>query len=398
MYFLLTTIAFLIFNSYCISAQEYVTSYPIKGKGVKSLLKHYKLSADSQSISEFLRLNNISAKKIVLYTGHRYLLPIRIFEFNGNNIRTTVGIDNYQTALSIQHYNDELTESGIKKKDFRTGKELWVPVVHFITSEGEQPGLIKIKDGRKTTKSDIVSYPIFGEQFSAVKLEGSQLEGTTFYLVSGHGGPDPGAIGTHNGHILHEDEYAYDVILRLGRKLIEYGADVEFIIQDPNDGIRNEIYLWNSHDETCQGEAIPLNQIERLHQRVNRINHLYDKNEEGNSNHHFISIHVDSRIRKDSQIDIFFYHADGSVKGERIADALRDKLEEKYQAAQPGRGYKGSVRSRGLYVIRKSKPVTTFIELGNIQNARDQKRILQPDNRQAIANWLAEGIIEYFSQ
>ena len=34
-----------------------------------------------------------------------------------------------------------------------------------------------------------------------------------------------------------------------------------------------------------------------------------------------------------------------------------------------------------------------FIEIGNIRNTRDQKRILDPDNRQALANWICEGII-----
>ena len=33
---------------------------------------------------------------------------------------------------------------------------------------------------------------------------------------SGHGGPDPGAIGIYQGRQLHEDEYAYDIILRTG--------------------------------------------------------------------------------------------------------------------------------------------------------------------------------------
>jgi N-acetylmuramoyl-L-alanine amidase len=38
----------------------------------------------------------------------------------------------------------------------------------------------------------------------------------------------------------------------------------------------------------------------------------------------------------------------------------------------------------------------TFIELGNIQNFKDQQRILTPNNRQAIANWLTDGLIEYY--
>jgi N-acetylmuramoyl-L-alanine amidase len=33
-----------------------------------------------------------------------------------------------------------------------------------------------------------------------------------------------------------------------------------------------------------------------------------------------------------------------------------------------------------------------YIELGNITNTFDQKRLLMADNRQAIANWLYLGV------
>lgn len=33
----------------------------------------------------------------------------------------------------------------------------------------------------------------------------------------------------------------------------------------------------------------------------------------------------------------------------------------------------------------------TFIEIGNIRNKKDQRRILDPDNRQALAKWISEG-------
>ena len=35
----------------------------------------------------------------------------------------------------------------------------------------------------------------------------------------------------------------------------------------------------------------------------------------------------------------------------------------------------------------------TFIEIGNIRNKKDQRRILEPDNRQALAKWISEGVI-----
>ncbi len=58
------------------------------------------------------------------------------------------------------------------------------------------------------------------------------LQVLAFYVVSGHGGPDPGAIGRVGKHELHEDEYAYDIALRLARNPMQEGAEVHIIIQD----------------------------------------------------------------------------------------------------------------------------------------------------------------------
>ena len=116
--------------------------------------------------------------------------------------------------------------------------------------------------------------PLFGKAEASYQVTSDALKGATFYLVSGHGGPDPGCIGKYRGKELHEDEYAYDIVLRLGRELLKRGAKVHFIIQDAKDGIRNTAILRNSKRETCMGKAIPLGQIERLQQRCDAINKL----------------------------------------------------------------------------------------------------------------------------
>ena len=59
--------------------------------------------------------------------------------------------------------------------------------------------------------------PLFGKALASYPINSRELSGACFYLVGCHGGPDPGAIGTYQGHKLHEDEYAYDIVLRLGR-------------------------------------------------------------------------------------------------------------------------------------------------------------------------------------
>ncbi len=235
--------------------------------------------------------------------------------------------------------------------------------------------------------------PLYGKEREVFKKESNVLSGAVYYLVSGHGGPDPGAIGSYGGKQVSEDEYAYDITLRLTKKLQENGATVKMIIQDENDGIRDDVYLPLDKDETCMGEPIPLEQIDRLKQRTDAINKLYIKNKPAYQR--CVVIHIDSRS-KGKMIDVFFYHSPKSKSGKKTANELLKVFDDKYKHHQPTRGYSGVVSSRNLFLLRKTYPTAVFIELGNIRNYRDQQRFVIENNRQALANWLYEGLLQDF--
>jgi N-acetylmuramoyl-L-alanine amidase len=238
-------------------------------------------------------------------------------------------------------------------------------------------------------------YPIFGKDYELVEKIDNQLAGTVFYLVSGHGGPDWGANVRIGRNTICEDEYAYDITLRLARNLIQHGALVYMITRDNNDGIREGEILKPDKDETCYPNLkIPAKQTTRLRQRASAVNQLYRKNR-SKSYQRTVVIHLDSQS-KSSNIDVYFYHHPNSKSGKELSQTLQKTLKRKYQIHQPARGYTGTVGTRNLYMLRKTTPVTTFIELGNIRNYRDQVRFLKENNRQALANWLAEGLIEDF--
>jgi N-acetylmuramoyl-L-alanine amidase len=244
-------------------------------------------------------------------------------------------------------------------------------------------------------KAKTIREPLFGRQLADVRVTGNRLAGACYYIVSGHGGPDPGATGRIGGHELHEDEYAYDVALRLARNLMQEGAKVYIIIQDARDGIRNDRYLSNSKRETCMGKAIPLDQTARLRQRSAAINTLYRRDRQRYKYCRAIFLHVDSRSER-HQVDVFFYHAPGSRGGARLADRMKRTFEQKYDRHQPNRGFTGTVSARRLYVLTQTTPVGVFVELGNMRNSFDQRRFLLSDNRQALANWMKEACIADF--
>lgn len=235
-------------------------------------------------------------------------------------------------------------------------------------------------------------YSIFGEKHETILSKSKKLENAVYYLVSGHGGPDPGAMAVYAGKSIAEDEYAYDITLRLAKELLAHGASVYVIIRDPNDGIRDTRLLEIDHDEVAYGEKIiPLNQTARLKQRVDIINDLHRKN--SGKYQRLIVTHVDSRSRGQN-IDVFFYHHEKSRNGKKLAESVHKTFEKKYKKYQPNRTYTGTFEDRtSLYLVKKTHPAMTFIEIGNIRNKKDQRRILDPDNRQALAKWISEGVL-----
>ena len=276
------------------------------------------------------------------------------------------------------------------------------PTSKKTTSKAEAEPEEEDTDGQETTAKSkrgkgSVYEPLFGKQLANVKVTSNRLAGACFYVVSGHGGPDPGAIGRVGKHELHEDEYAYDIALRLARNLMEEGAEVRIIIQDAVDGIRDDAYLSNSKRETCMGDPIPLNQVRRLQQRCDKINSHYRKDRKNYKYCRAIFIHVDSR-GKGKQTDVFFYHSEKKSDSKRLANNMKDLFETKYGKHQPNRGFTGTVSGRNLYVLAHSTPASVFVELGNIQNTFDQRRLVMSSNRQALAKWLMEGFLKDFKE
>ena len=295
-----------------------------------------------------------------------------------------------RNGLSFSEYGNAFIE--LNKHNLGANNTLLTGVKYILpnaTTSGTPP-----QTSATNNTATIKTFDIFGPAYKDVEITGNELNGAIYYLVSGHGGPDPGAVGKYGNHMLCEDEYAYDVTLRLARNLIQRGATVYMIVRDPNDGIRDDSILKADKDEVCYPNlTIPLNQLNRLKQRTDAVNNLYSKNR--NAFQRMVCIHIDSRSHGEN-IDVFFYHDRRSNTGQRAARILQQTFQDKYNTNQPGRGYKGTVTSRNLYELRNSFPVAVFIELGNINHQRDQQRFIIADNRQALANWLLQGLITDF--
>jgi len=389
-----------------------------KGENIEKLLKRHLLTPHNCNIEAFCEINQVKKKNKIL-AGRVYKLPIMIMPYNGKNIRTSLGISDYELAKKIEKLNTDLLKEGIRDKNYKDNKKLWVPTVEFDCNKPETETLEKkdsnsvIKESRpadaKTATSETsgaipatelkkkgikeIHVPLMGTGYDIVHIEDFSLSGQVFYIISGHGGPDPGAMCTECALPLCEDEYAYDVALRLARNLMQHGATVHVIVQDENDGIRDAQYLKCDTDEKLNGKlSIPLSQRQRLRDRASAVNRLYHKyKKQGIKTQKAIEIHVDSRSKNTRQ-DVFFYYNKHDKKGKKLAKNVQDVFASKYEKHQKDRGYKGHVEDRGIYMVRNVLPTMLFVELANIRNAEDQKRLLINTNRQALANWLFEGL------
>lgn len=380
----------------------YIETVANKGDGVYSLLRKYKLETSECNRSQFYSLNKMP-NNAQLKIGKTYKLPVIVYTYNGTSIRSTIGIDDWDLAVSIKKYNEKLVASSIHKKNYTVSKTLWVPynMLHCDTNKS----LVSTSNSAVSTakksvkvieKKDDANYivePLFGTTNQRVGIKDLSLKGKVFYLVSGHGGPDPGARCTSCPKTMCEDEYAYDVALRLAKNLMERGATVHMIIQDKNDGIRSENYLACDKDEKSMGKyGLPLNQLRRLEQRSKNINSLYIKyKNKGIKDQYAIMIHIDSRSEEKRQ-DAFFYYYEHGKTSKALAKHMQGTFKKKYDYYQKGRGYKGFVASRNLYMVRNTLPTALYVELGNIRNSEDQKRFIRAENRQALADWLFDGL------
>ena len=399
--FIIAIFAILFLISNKLISADYVEVKPQRGEGIYSLLKKYELPNDSTYFNKFIEINkNKISKNNELYTHYTYNLPILVYKYNGSNIRTSTGIDNYDLALEIQNWNRKLNKKNLKKDDYKVSLKLWVPF-HYIKSQSKSNENIAENESSEKVSSELIekkisqkftNTQIFGKKYTQIPKQDNSLAGKVYYIDPGHGGPDPGAVGNKNGYELHEDEYAYDVSLRLARNLMQHGAEVYLTVIDPKDGIRDGKFLNNSKNEFFgNGENISGNARDRLQSRIDYINEIYSKRKK--SQHRLIVIHVDSR-RISEKIDIFFYNQPNDKKSNDYANILLKTIENKYSINQPQRGYQGTLSERDLFMLRHSPCTAIYIELGNIQNPTDQVRLIESNNRQAIANWLTLGILK----
>ncbi|NNF21369.1 MAG: hypothetical protein HKN67_05470, partial [Saprospiraceae bacterium] len=188
-----TIIASLLFIcQFSFAAESFYHSVKAeKGDGIFSLLRRYHLDDHQCNKDRFLELNKMTIKDHLI-VGRHYAIPVLIYDYNGTSIRTTIGIDDWDKAVRIKEYNDKILSKKLRRTNYMDSKILWVPFHELHCDESLPSKKVMVKAAKPEAASG--SYhleELFGKEHKMVEIKSRDLKNRVYYIVAGHGGPDP---------------------------------------------------------------------------------------------------------------------------------------------------------------------------------------------------------------
>lgn len=225
-----------------------------------------------------------------------------------------------------------------------------------VTIMDNREGWVQIQtpDGQTGWVSD--RYIVKGEIQTAAVSSGKSkgLKGKVIVIDPGHGGDDPGAIGTKYETMekrlnLSTSFYLYDELRSRGARVLMTRTKEE---EKPELSDRVKI------SESAGADA-------------------------------FVSIHYNSSENKTSGILTFYY---SETKDRPLSRAIENRLADDI-------GLKSNGISFGdLHVLRENDTVSALVELGFLSNAKDESVVRGSDYQKKAAKAIANGLEDYFSR
>lgn len=188
--------------------------------------------------------------------------------------------------------------------------------------------------------------------FENKQVELSPYRNTLVVIDAGHGGKDPGAVGSK----IEEKVLA----LRASKNLERYLKEKGF-----------KVYMTRS-DDTFVG----------LYDRADIANEL--------GADLFVSVHINAHTNHTAKgVEVFY----GSDNGKRLAQSIQPRLVRYLDRVD-----RGVVHNSRLVVIRKTNMTAVLAELGFISNEEEQKRMMTDQYMLNAAKAMGEGIVEYIDR
>lgn len=227
-----------------------------------------------------------------------------------------------------------------------------------------------------------------------------ELYGLVVIIDPGHGGIDPGAHAVVGGKPVNEDEYCYDVALRLRRMAKAKGAVVFMTTHDkkqkkplankPDNIIppdKNEFFTLDGYIVVAKTKG-----ASRRVAYANYIKRSYPKHKVV-----FISVHFDALTKSMEGVRII-----ESASGTKLGCLLTEEF-SKGNRMENGAGslFRSGDKSHGIvnaYVLREDKNSIrekVLLELGNFSNPKDIWRIRDYHVRENYAQLVTRALIKF---
>jgi len=269
-----------------------------------------------------------------------------------------------------------------------------------------------------------------------------ELAGVYVILDPGHGGRDPGAVGWAG---LPEDEYVYDIVCRIRRILRrETRAKVYVTVKDLRTGyrVRNSRRLRHDSNEVLLTSPVYRNTDSRVsaNLRCYLVASIYSslpRSARLNNKVVFTSLHADALYRELSGATVYVADAYLSRRALRRRGGIYDRIRESRRVGPIRVSFRQRIRSEGYSrdlaselvaafarhniptlsyhpirdrIIRgrrrfvpaviRHNPVPTklLLEVANLKNPSDCRRLMDPRQRERIARAYVEALKRYYGR
>lgn len=232
------------------------------------------------------------------------------------------------------------------------------------------------------------------------------LKGWTIVIDPGHGGLDPGTVvqttdGQGNSAFVVEDEYAYDIALRVYALLKQHGADADLTIISPNHHIRhtpdasltfvnekNEVYNSQELNRTGAWSEWPSGGSQGLEKRLIVAEEIIKR--EKNRKTLFLSIHCDNTPGGFPQSGIL------------IGGDSQEELERSQQLAQAFKDVFPSdleIKEQSLHVLGNNPASrgAVLVEVRNIYYDKNSWALRNEEIRDQDVERIVESVLNFAS-
>ncbi|MGM0508942.1 MAG: LysM peptidoglycan-binding domain-containing protein [Fusobacteriota bacterium] len=355
-----------------INKNKYVKYFVSKGETLSEIARLHNMS-----LKEIKTINNLENNKIN-YGNELKVLPLG-FSFEMEKTRDLF-FDNIKISKANTKFNGDSYYFHTPRYQYQKNSEYFESA--FTTHK------------RLYNKANFLIEELDKVIKKLPKLS-NKLEGWKIVVDPGHGGIDPGVVVTGknaNGHFhIMEDEYVYDISLRIYILLKLHGADAIMTVLSPNHLTRNSIKTFvNEKNEVYNEKYLYSNKFKLPSGHKSNIKNrtMIAKNYFGNQKDKtlFMSIHADKTFYAPAASSIWY------LQKEIGTDVFSKKVAEDMK---PYLGANSYIKGEELIVLNGNNTgkLKLLIEVKNLEYKSHVWEIKQAKLRQKDAEKIVLGLL-----